>query len=82
MSLIGMRKQLHSYIDQADHHKIKAIYTLLEKEMEQQKVVWSKELSEELDKREEDLESGRVKGVTWEDVQEKVSQVLAKVHEK
>ena len=82
MSLIGMRKQLHSYIDQADHHKIKAIYTLLEKEMEQQKVVWSKELSEELDKREEDLESGRVKGVTWEDIQEKVSQVLAKVHEK
>jgi hypothetical protein len=82
MSLTAMRKQLHSYIDQADHHKIKAIYTLLEKEFEQDRVVWTKELSEELDKREMDLDTGSMKGVAWTDVQEKVRQVLAKVHEK
>lgn len=46
-----IRKKLHSFIDTAEDKKVKAIYALLEDEIEQDEQEYSDEFKQELDKR-------------------------------
>jgi hypothetical protein len=68
MDAAQLKQKLHDYINTAGKKKLQAIYTLLESDMPQYSNWWDdKEFVEELDRRAEELESGRVKGLTWEE---------------
>lgn len=74
MTTTSLRLKLYDYIRVADEKKIKAIYTILEEEIEEDYDHWNdKDFVEELMKRSEELKSGKVKGILWEDA---TSQIL------
>lgn len=68
MDTIQLREQLHAYINQADTKKLKAMYTILEKEINPPTPVWPKEWLLELDQRANDLDSGKVASMSLEEV--------------
>jgi hypothetical protein len=68
MSTTEIRQKLLEYIRVADDKKVKAIYTIVENEIEQDADIWTHEFLEELNKRTTDIEGGEVEGVSWEEV--------------
>ena len=74
MNTLSIRKKLHRYIETAQDKKVKAIYTMIENEIDESGSQWPDELLEELNKRAEDFESDKVKGRTWEGVKKKARQ--------
>jgi hypothetical protein len=69
MSTAEIRQKLHSYIDHAEDKKVKAFYTILQEEIKPNDI-WSDEsFVKDLENRVAEIESGRVKGYTWEEVQ-------------
>ena len=58
MTTIAIRKKLSDYLKVADDKKIKAIYALVEDEIEQSELDYSDELKAELDKRFDDYKKG------------------------
>jgi hypothetical protein len=68
MSTLEIRQKLFDYIRVADDKKVKAIYTMIESDIDQKVEIWTDEFVEELNKRTQDLESGKSKGRTWEEV--------------
>ena len=72
MTATSMRQKLYDYIRVAEDRKLKAIYTMLEAEIEGDYEHWNdKEFVKELNKRSADFKSGKVKGVSWEDARVK-----------
>ena len=69
MSTTEIREQLHRYIDQANDKKVKVIYTIVEEEIHIHSIWDDDTFVAELEKRVAELESGRVKGLTFEEVQ-------------
>jgi len=63
-----IRQKLFGYTKAAEEKKIKAIYTMLEEEI-QSTYAWhdSEALIAELDARSSEYKSGRVRAVAWED---------------
>ena len=68
MSTLEIREHLHKYIDQADDRKVKAIYTLVEEGIEPTHMWKDDDFVAELERRVNEIESGSVKGYTWEEV--------------
>ena len=58
MNTAAIRKKLSDYLKVADDKKIKAIYALVEDEIEQSELDYSDELKTELDKRFDDYKKG------------------------
>ena len=59
---------LHHYIDVADDKKVKAIFTVMENDITETLNLWEDEdFVNEMNNRLEELESGKVKGVTLEE---------------
>lgn len=67
MSTTEIRQKLFDYIRMADDRKVKAIYTIIEKEI-QETDIWTDKFLQELNKRTADFESGKIKGFTWKEV--------------
>jgi len=78
MTSIGIRAQLHNYLDVADDKKVKAIYALVEEDVRKKGADhWSDpEFVAEMNHRVAELESGVDKGRSWEEVQNKVRQKI------
>lgn len=74
MSTREMREKLVDYVRSADDRKVKAMYTIIEKEIEEDENIWTDEFVEELNKRNTDLDSGKVKGLTWKQVKARVKE--------
>lgn len=72
MTTAAIRQKLYEYIRVADDKKVKAIFTMVEDEL--QAYDWTKDdaFLDELDKRSNDLKSGKVKGASWEEVKTRV----------
>ncbi len=74
-----IRKKLHDYVDSAEEEKIKAIYTVLENDINAVYGHWDDpEFVAEMDSRVRELESGEVKGSTWQEVKQRALQSIAK----
>jgi len=72
MNTATIRERLSEYIRFADDKKVKAIYTMVEDEIIEQLDLWKdKDFLDELDRRMDDLESGRVKGSTLDQIKAK-----------
>ena len=71
MTYTVVKEKLHSYIEQADQKKIKAIYTLLEndieQEQEQDRFTYNEETLQMLEKVSEDAFAGKTKTYTLEE---------------
>ena len=66
MNTAEIRQKLYDYIKTADDKKVKAIYTIVESEINQVNEWWQdNELVAELERRSADLISGKDKGISW-----------------
>ena len=73
MNTTDIRKKLAEYINIADDKQVKAIYNLVEREINEMDQWWNdKNLIEELNSRSEDLKSGKDKGIEWEKLKKKI----------
>jgi hypothetical protein len=69
MSTETIREKLHNFIDTAEDKKVEAIYILVEDDIEEVYDHWKdEEFVNEIDQRIKDFESGKVKGIPWEEV--------------
>lgn len=76
MSTAAIRQKLHNYLEIADDKKIKAIYTMMENEIEENELVYTTELKDELDKRYDDYKSGKAKMITAEESKKRIQKIL------
>lgn len=67
MTTTAIRKKLVDYLKTADDKKIKAIYTMVEDEINTKANDWDEPFITELEKRSKSLKSGTAKTYTWEE---------------
>jgi hypothetical protein len=73
MDTLTIRQKLYEYISKADDKKVKAIYTIIESDLNEFYEWWNdKDLIAELDQRSADLKSGKDKGQSWEGVKKQL----------
>jgi len=73
MNTAAIRQKLYEYIRVADDKKVKAIFTMVEDEVNEVSEWWEdKDMIDTLDKRSAALKSGKDKGTSWEEVQQKI----------
>jgi len=81
MTTSKIRNKLYEYIRVAEDKKVKAIYTMLEEEIEELHEYWKdKNFIAGLEKRSADFKSGKIKSVNWKDAKAQIlsSRVSAK----
>ncbi len=78
MSTTQIRHWLYEYIRFADEKKVKAIYTIVEEEIKEKHEIWNKSFTKEMQHRAKDIESGKVKGKTREEVLKAAKLLLSK----
>ncbi len=76
MTIAAVKEKLHEYIDHADDKKVKAIFTLVENDIEQDYEFTDGEMAE-LDRRWDDYLSGKSKSYTLEGAKEKLNKYIA-----
>ncbi|HRC33066.1 MAG TPA: hypothetical protein PK736_06450 [Bacteroidia bacterium] len=64
MELITLKQKLHNYLEVANEKKIKAIYTMLETDIEESLVEYTLDLKADLDKRKKEYKAGNLKMIT------------------
>lgn len=77
MTASVIRERLHSYLDVADDKKVKALYTLIENDIEANfngiGEHWAdEEFVAEMNQRAADMDSGNDEGRSWEEVHSSV----------
>jgi len=83
MSILTIREKLYDYIRVADDKKVKAIYMMLEDEIEQTNEWWKDpQFTKELDNRLEAMELGKDKGISIEELEKSVDLLRKKHHGK
>ena len=76
MTLAAVKEKLHSYIDHADDKKVKAMYTLVESDIEPDYEFTDADM-EELDRRRDDYLSGKSKSIPLEEHKKKLDRYIA-----
>ena len=59
-----IRQKLHNYLEIAEDNKVKAIYEIMEQEVEASSIQYTEKLKKELDNRYKSYQSGKAKTVT------------------
>ncbi|HAQ18611.1 MAG TPA: hypothetical protein DCR40_05165 [Prolixibacteraceae bacterium] len=68
MDTKAIRQKLYDYIRNADDKKVKAIYTIVEGDIDHVNEWWNdKDFILEIERRSADLKSGKDKGISWAD---------------
>lgn len=82
MTITAIREKLQEYIKTADDKKIKAIFTLVENDMDEKYNWWEdKAFVADLDERVKRYEDGTDKGFTFEEVKEELIKRKNKIGE-
>ncbi len=68
MTTANIRKQLTNYLQIADEKKLKAIYTMVEDEINTNENDWDDDFVKELKKRSSDFVNGKTKSYSWDEV--------------
>jgi hypothetical protein len=76
MSTAAIRQKLHSYLEVANDKKIKAIYAIMEKEIEESAVDYTEELKNDLDQRYADYKNGKVKVLSATQSKKQIEAIL------
>ena len=73
MNTATIRKKLYEYIRVADDRKVRAIYAIIENDVNEPYEWWNdNELLTELDHRSEQIKSGNDPGMLWEDAKKEI----------
>lgn len=70
MTTKAIREKLVKYLQVADDKKVKAIYTMVEDEINMNENDWDEDFIEELDKRRKSSLDGSAKMYTWEETKQ------------
>ncbi len=76
MDTVSLRQKLHNYLEIADDKKIKAIHTILEKDLHENEFEYPDELKNELDKRYAEYKNGTAEMVTASDSKKRIEKIL------
>ena len=76
MDTASIRKKLHSYLEVADDKKVKAIYDIMENEIEASALKYTDEIKEDLDNRYAEYKSDTTKAVTAQESKERINKIL------
>jgi hypothetical protein len=71
MSSAQIRQKLFEYIRFANEKKVRAIYTMVEDEIEEKHDLWTESFTAEMERRVKEIESGKVKGRNRSEVDRK-----------
>ena len=83
MKSTELREKLHNYIDTAQEKKLKAIYTMVEEEIDETNNLWEDErFVAELQRREKEYLNGTAKTYTLKETITGVNEVIEKVKAK
>ena len=73
MTATAIRQKLYEYIRFADEKKVKAIYTIVADEANDISEWWQdKKLLEKIKRADANMESGKDKGVTWQEAKKQL----------
>ena len=81
MSTSAIRHKLHNYLEVADDKKVKALYTIVEDEIEKSTVQYNDDFKKELDKRYAYYKSGG-KMVTATEANKQIQEIVKKGRKK
>ena len=76
MDTATIRQQLHNYLEVANDKKIKAIYTIIERDIKEREFEYPDELKDALDKRYSEYKKGTAEMVTASDSQKRIEKIL------
>jgi hypothetical protein len=76
MNTAAIRKQLHSYLEVAEDKKIKAIYTIVQEQVEESVINYPDEFKTELDKRYADYKSGKAKMISALESKKRIQKIM------
>lgn len=70
MTTAAIRQKLVDYMKIADDKKVKAIYTMVEDEMNTYENDWDEDFIKELERRSKDFANGTTKAFSWEETKQ------------
>lgn len=82
MSTSAIRQKLHNYLEVADDKKVKAIYAIMETEVEKNTIDYTNDFKEELDRRYADYKSGKAKMITSQQSKRRIQKILKSARKK
>ncbi len=82
MNTTAIRQKLHSYLEIADDKKVKAIYAIMENDIEESAVDYTDEFKAELDKHYADYKTGKAKMITAEESKKRIQKILKSARKK
>ena len=82
MTTASIRQKLHSYLEVANDKKVKAIYAIMEADVEESAVEYNKEFKAELNKRYFEYKSGKAKMITAQESKRRIQKILKTARKK
>ncbi len=82
MTTAIIKQKLHNYLEVAADKKLKALYTIIEADVEDSLPEYSNELKTELDKRTANLKSGKATLVSGTESKKRIQKILKAVKAK
>ena len=76
MNTAAIRQKLHSYLEIADDKKVKAIYAIMENEIQESAVEYSDEFKKELDRRYAEYKSGKARMITEAESKKRIQKII------
>jgi putative addiction module component (TIGR02574 family) len=76
MNTAAIRQKLHSYLEVANDKKVKAIYAIMENDIEESSVEYSDDFKAELDRRYADYKNGKSKIVTAQESKRRIQRIV------
>ena len=76
MGTSQIRRRLHNYLEVADDKKIKALYAIMEDNINEASVEYTAEFTKELDKRYADYQAGKQQLVNADESKKRINSIL------